>query len=78
MSHEQQMNFCRRVRGMKPEFFREVLVLDVGSLDINGNNRALFTNCLYLGVDLGSGRNVDVVSPVHQLGLPDSTFDTIV
>jgi SAM-dependent methyltransferase len=78
MSHEQQANFCRRVRAMKPEFFKDVLVLDVGSLDINGSNRFLFKNCLYIGLDLGPGQNVDFVSPVHQLGLPDATFDTIV
>ena len=78
MSHEQQTDFCRRIRAMRPEFFKDVLVLDVGSLDINGSNRFLFKNCLYIGLDLGPGRNVDVVSPVHKLGLPDATFDTIV
>ncbi len=42
-------------------------VLDCGSLDINGSNRKYFPNSEYLGVDLGEGEGVDLVSPVHLL-----------
>lgn len=40
-------------------------VLDVGSLDVNGNYRELITGQghTYLGLDLEDGKNVDVVSP---------------
>lgn len=34
-------------------------VVDMGSYDVNGNYRHLFTN--YIGVDIGPGPNVDVI-----------------
>jgi SAM-dependent methyltransferase len=47
-------------------------------LDINGNNRYLFEDCHYLGVDLGEGENVDIVSPAHQVKFPDESFEVII
>ena len=52
-------------------------MLDVGSLDINGNNRHLFENCEYVGLDVAPGRNVDVVSTAHRYGEPDESFDVV-
>lgn len=42
-------------------------VLDVGSGDINGNNRIYFPTQTYIGCDVAPGRNVDIVSPCHLL-----------
>ena len=58
-------------------------MLDVGSLDINGNNRYLFRprllrRCQYVGLDVGPGPNVDVVSPVHLYDAPDASFDVVI
>jgi SAM-dependent methyltransferase len=78
MAHPAQMDFCRSVKQKFPNFFSESLVLDVGSLDINGNNQYLFENCLYLGVDLQPGRNVDLVCSGHELSLPDQSIDVVV
>ncbi len=79
MAHPQQRLFCSSVRERFPEHFSGIFALDIGSLDINGNNQFLFdVDCLYLGLDLASGKNVDLVTPAHLLGLPDETFDTIV
>lgn len=79
MAHTQQALFCTSVRDKFPAFFSGSLVLDVGSLDINGNNQFLFDDsCCYIGVDLTPGPNVDVLTPAHLLGLPDSTFDTVI
>jgi len=75
--HLTQSNFCRRVRDQFPGYFTGVEVLDVGSLDVNGNNRYLFNDCSYTGIDIGIGPNVDVVSPVH-LWKTDKTFTTII
>lgn len=66
MAHGAQIEFCSSVRDKFPELFKNNTVLDVGSLDINGNNRYLFTDCEYTGVDLGKGPNVDVVSKGHE------------
>lgn len=78
MAHHQQAEFCRSVKERFPDFFRDRMVLDIGSLDINGNNQFLFEECLYLGVDLAPGRNVDFVVKGHELALPDASFDVIV
>lgn len=78
MAHAQQMEYCNKIKAQFPEWFKNKFVLDIGSLDINGNNQYLFENCLYLGLDIGEGRNVDIVSKGHELKLPDNTFDVII
>jgi hypothetical protein len=62
MAHQQQQDFCRYVKELHPGRFRGSYVLDIGSQDINGNNRFLFDECNYLGIDLNEGPNVDLVS----------------
>jgi hypothetical protein len=64
MAHLEQTQFCEWVRSEFPEYFKNVNVLDVGSLDINGNCRYLFKNSNYTGLDIGPGRNVDIVMPI--------------
>ncbi|HEY0845159.1 MAG TPA: methyltransferase domain-containing protein [Noviherbaspirillum sp.] len=78
MAHFQQAEFCRSVKERFPDYFIDRMVLDIGALDINGNNQFLFEECLYLGVDLAPGRNVDFVSKGHELALPDASFDVII
>lgn len=78
MAHRSQQEFCERVKARFPTYFTGTTVLDCGSLDINGSNRTLFTGARYMGVDIGPGRNVDVVSKIHDLTLPDGAFDVIV
>lgn len=75
--HDAQRSFCLRVKDRFPEKFCGVRVLDVGSLDVNGNNRYLFEGCTYVGIDVGEGPNVDVVSPLHLWPSVDR-FDTII
>ena len=53
-------------------------VLYVGSGDINGNNRFLFTNCEYDGNDVIQVNNVTIVSKTKDLPFTDNTFDTII
>jgi SAM-dependent methyltransferase len=52
--------------------------LDCGSLDINGSNRYLFENCEYIGIDIGEGKNVDIVSLIHEFNGDDESYDTII
>ncbi|MGI6093640.1 MAG: methyltransferase domain-containing protein [Negativicutes bacterium] len=78
MAHQEQIEYCLKIKKKYPEYFQKKLVLDVGSLDINGNNHYLFEDCLYLGVDVAEGRNVDIVCLGSELKLPDATFDTII
>lgn len=78
MAHKEQKDFCLRVKQKFPEFFKNKRVLDIGSLDINGSNRDLFENCKYIGLDVDSGKNVDVVSVGHLYDAPDESFDVII
>lgn len=65
MAHDTQKNFCIRVKEMFPEYFHNVSVCDIGSLDINGNNHHLFSQYQYVGIDVGQGKNVTYVGAGH-------------
>ena len=66
MAHERQQEFCKKVKDIFPEYFKGVNVCDIGSLDINGNNHYLFDDYTYMGVDVGRGKNVNVVCSGHK------------
>jgi len=78
MAHKEQKDFCLKVKQKYPEYFLNKNVLDVGSLDINGNNRYLFENCSYCGIDVGEGNNVDIVCKGHEFNIADETYDVII
>jgi len=77
MAHKEQIDFCKGIKFKNPLHFKNKKVLDVGSQDINGSNRYLFTDCEYTGLDIAEGNNVDVVSFVHEYK-PDCKYDTII
>lgn len=68
MAQESQHNFVDNLKNEEKfkKYFNDSIVLDVGSLDVNGNNRGYFTNCDYVGLDVGEGPNVDVVHFAHE------------
>jgi len=76
--HEQSRNFTIFVKNILPDFFINKNVLDVGSGDINGNNRFLFPNCEYNGNDVIHAKNVTIVSKTKDLPFKDNSFDTII
>lgn len=67
--HPEQKQFIERVRLLFPTKFIGGKVLDVGSMDINGNNRQFFYQSEYVGMDIAPGPNVDIVND-----LPDKEF----
>jgi len=77
MAHGAQQDFFKRVKDKFPERFKNCDVLDIGSLDINGNNHFLFEDYTYTGVDIGPGNNVDVVSKGHQFH-PGKQYDIVI
>jgi SAM-dependent methyltransferase len=79
MAHQEQRSFCEAVKRTFPRFFRNVSVLEVGSLDINGSIRDLFQDCDYTGIDLGEGKGVDVICPgnIYRKGERD-IYDVVV
>lgn len=80
MSHKEQRDYIRKVRALKPEFFKTpyIKVLDIGSLDINGSCKRFFSSQFYIGCDIGKGKAVDIVSPAHLLTFRDGFFDCII
>src|SRR5262245_19019640 len=78
MAHQEQINFCTSVLNKHPDLFKDKKVLDMGSFDVNGNNRYLFTGGTYTGVDAGPGKNVDVVSLAHEFDAEDESYDFVV
>lgn len=78
MSHPEQMNFFAQVKALVPQHFSNKKVLEVGSLNINGSVRVFFTNCEYVGLDVGPGPGVDVVCEGQKYDAPDASFDVAV
>jgi SAM-dependent methyltransferase len=78
MAHKAQINFCLIVRNQFPVYFFNKKVLDIGSMDVNGNNRHLFKFCDYTGIDIGPGKNVDRVCAGHRYAANRDSFDVII
>ncbi len=76
--HPEARDFTVFVKTILPSFFNGKKVLDVGSGDINGNNRFLFENCEYHGNDVISAPNVTIVSKTKDLPFEPECFDTII
>ena len=76
MAHSAQIDFTISLKNMLPFFFKNVRVLDIGSQDINGNNKTFFSNPDYVGVDVNEGKNVDVVCKGHEYK-SDKPFDVV-
>lgn len=76
--HKQAKDFTIFVKSILSNYFIEKKVLDVGSGDINGNNRFLFENCNYEGNDVVQAPNVTIVSKTKDLPYANETFDTII
>jgi hypothetical protein len=77
MAHQAQQRFVQAVKTRFPDAFRNADVLDIGSLDVNGNNRDYFTDCRYTGCDVVKGANVDLVLPAHAIEGRE-VYDTII
>jgi len=76
--HQQAKDFTLFVKNILHYFFIGKRVLDVGSGDINGNNRFLFENCEYNGNDVIKANNVTIVSKTKDLPFENNTFDAII
>lgn len=76
--HPEALHFTQFVKSIFADYFQGKKVLDVGSGDINGNNKNLFENCEYDGNDVCQAPNVTIVSKTKDLLFEDNTFDTII
>jgi len=77
MAHLEQKVYFIKIKSMFPDSFNNTSVVEIGSLNINGTVRDLFTNSKrYVGIDLENGPGVDVVCEGQKFYEPDNTFDT--
>ena len=67
MTHPAQLQFVNVVKANYANMFVQKRVLEVGSLNINGSIRQFFAACDYTGVDLGKGKDVDLVARGEEL-----------
>jgi len=77
MSHKEQRVYCLNLKDKYPEYFNCTTVLDVGSRDVNGNNRHLFYRPRYTGIDIVAGKNVDIIGHIHSFH-PYREYDVII
>ena len=66
---------------LEPLADRDLVILDIGSMDVNGSYRPLFAkpSWRYVGVDLASGPNVEVVlESTYHLPFPNGHADVVV
>ena len=75
MSHKAQQDFVQSLKNKFPNFFHNTNMIEIGSLDINGTIRKHFTDCHYVGVDVGQGPNVDLVCEGQNVDHPDNSYD---
>jgi SAM-dependent methyltransferase len=76
--HKEQINYIIRTKKRFPKFFENKNVLDIGSFDVCGNEKRFFTNCKFIGLDIGPGENVDIICPAQEYDAPNEYFDTII
>jgi SAM-dependent methyltransferase len=79
MSHIQQRDFIKKTKDHFPEYFKDVKVVEIGSLNINGTVRDFFSDTKsYVGVDLIEGKDVDVISLGKDYDPGNESIDTVV
>lgn len=55
---------------------KNMKIVDIGSMDVNGCYRPLFANHEYTGYDIAPGKNVDVVGEnLYKFPFEDNKFD---
>jgi SAM-dependent methyltransferase len=78
MAHKLEQEFCLSIKERFKHYFQDKIVLDIGSGDVNGNNRYLFDRGIVIGIDIGPGPNVDIIGGAENLSFRDEFFDTII
>lgn len=71
------LNFIKNVARRCPQFFYDKKILELGALDVNGNVRGEFQDCVFTGIDWIEGKNVDIVVPAKETEFAEGSFDVI-
>ena len=81
MSHIDQINFIKKFKEfyINKNFNKDISILEIGSLDVNGNIRNLFDFASeYIGIDLEKGPNVDLILNGTDIDKLNKSFDIII
>jgi SAM-dependent methyltransferase len=79
LAHPEQFDFFTKVKKQFPHYFVDTSIVEMGSLNINGTVRILFENPKqYVGIDLGEGKDVDVICKGEEYDAPDESFDVAI
>jgi len=79
MAHPEQRVFFEQTKERFPQYFNEVSVIEIGSLNINGTVRDFYNANLYIGVDISAGPGVDLVMRGGEyVPFPNNSFDVAV
>lgn len=82
--HESSYDKMAEFRGRYLDSKREtpLLILDIGSMDVNGSYRPLFdvSEWRYRGADMAPGKNVDIVlnNPYQWREIPSASIDVLI
>lgn len=71
------LNFVELAKEQLPEYFKGKKILEIGALDVNGNVRGPFEECVFTGIDWAPGKNVDIVVPAKETTFNKEEFDMI-
>ena len=77
MSHEEQLNYVKKLKYKFPSYFNRKKILEIGSLNINGSIREFFDECNYVGLDIFFGDGVDIVCEGQKYNAPDNSYDVV-
>lgn len=83
--HPEVMQFVRSTLELHSHNLqRQLTIVEAGALNVNGSPREAVSAWRtspemdrYVGVDLGPGPGVDIVSPFHLVDLPDESADLV-
>ena len=81
MSHIDQINFIKKFKEfyINKNFNKDISILEIGSLDVNGSIRNLFDFASeYIGIDLEKGPNVDLILNGTDIDKLNKSFDIII
>ena len=75
MAHFQQLQFVAMLARHMSAHWAGLTVVEIGSADVNGSIRPLFSGSHYTGVDLAPGPGVEMVASGHDVALPSDSVD---
>lgn len=64
--HQEIEDFVSKVKEIYPNNFKNCVVIEAGSCNINGSVRKFFEDCNYTGVDICPGIDVDKISTISE------------